>query len=71
MFVLASGFDAFSGSMLCLDPQGRGGVRLKERWQDRFHNDLGMTINGFPNLFMVHGPGSPGMFDNMPLGAER
>ena len=71
MLVLATGFDAISGSMLRLNPKGRGGVSLKERWQDRFHNYLGMTIAGFPNLFMIHGPGSPGVFYNMPLGAER
>jgi cation diffusion facilitator CzcD-associated flavoprotein CzcO len=71
MLVLATGFDAISGSMLRLDPKGRGGVRLHERWQDRFHNYLGLTIAGFPNLFMIHGPGSPGVFYNMPLGAER
>jgi cation diffusion facilitator CzcD-associated flavoprotein CzcO len=71
MLVLATGFDAISGSMLRLDPKGRGGMSLKERWHDRFHNYLGMTIAGFPNLFMIHGPGSPGVFYNMPLGAER
>ena len=71
MLVLATGFDAISGSMLRLDPKGRGGVSLKERWRDRFHNYLGLTIGGFPNLFMIHGPGSPGVFYNMPLGAER
>jgi cation diffusion facilitator CzcD-associated flavoprotein CzcO len=71
MLVLATGFDAISGSMLRLDPKGRGGVRLHERWRDRFHNYLGLTIRGFPNLFMIHGPGSPGVFYNMPLGAER
>ena len=71
MLVLATGFDAISGTMLRLDPKGRGGVSLKERWEDRFHNYLGMTIAGFPNLFMIHGPGSPGVFYNMPLGAER
>jgi len=71
MLVLATGFDAISGSMLRLDPKGRGGVPLKERWQERFHNYLGLTIAGFPNLFMIHGPGSPGVFYNMPLGAER
>jgi cation diffusion facilitator CzcD-associated flavoprotein CzcO len=71
MLVLATGFDAISGSMLRLNPKGRDGVSLKERWQDRFHNYLGLTINGFPNLFMIHGPGSPGVFYNMPLGAER
>jgi len=38
MLVLATGFDAISGTMLKLDPIGRGGVHLKERWHDRFHN---------------------------------
>lgn len=71
MLVLATGFDAISGTMLRLNPKGRGGVSLKERWKDRFHNFLGLTIGGFPNLFMIHGPGSPGVFYNMPLGAER
>ena len=71
MLVLATGFDAISGSMLRLDPVGRGGESLRERWSDRFHNYLGMAIAGFPNLFMIHGPGSPGVFYNMPLGAER
>jgi len=71
ILVLATGFDAISGSMLRLDPKGRGGMPLKERWRERFHNHLGMTIAGFPNLFMIHGPGSPGVFYNMPLGAER
>jgi len=71
MLVLATGFDAISGSMLRLNPKGRGGISLKERWRDRFHNYLGLMIAGFPNLFMIHGPGSPGVFYNMPLGAER
>ncbi len=71
MLVLATGFDAISGSMLRLDPKGRGGLPLKARWKDRFHNHLGLMIHGYPNLFMIHGPGSPGVFYNMPLGAER
>jgi len=70
MLVLATGFDAITGSMLRLDPKGRGGISLKERWETRFHNYLGMTISGFPNLFMIHGPGTPGVLYNMPLGAE-
>lgn len=69
--VLATGFDAISGSLLRLNPRGRGGVSLEERWHDRFHNHLGLMVHGFPNLFMIHGPGSPGVFYNMPLGAER
>ena len=71
MLVLATGYDAISGSMLRLNPKGRDGISLKQRWGERYHNYLGMTIGGFPNLFMIHGPGSPGVFYNMPLGAER
>ncbi len=71
MLVLATGFDAISGTLLKLNPKGRGGVSLKDRWTERFHNFMGMTIKDFPNLFMIHGPGSPGVFYNLPLGAER
>lgn len=70
MLVLATGFDAVSGSMLRLNPKGRGGVPLKDKWSERFDNSLGMTIAGYPNLFMIHGPGAPGVFFTMPLGAE-
>ncbi len=70
MLVLATGFDAISGSMLRLDPRGRGGIRLKQKWESQFHNYLGMMISEFPNLFMIHGPGTPGVLYLMPLGAE-
>ena len=68
--VLATGFDAITGSLQRLNPRGRGGVSLNERWKARFNSYLGITIPGFPNLFMVHGPESPGVLFNMPLGAE-
>ena len=71
MLVLATGFDAVSGSMLKLNPKGRGGVPLKEKWDTRFDTYLGMTLAGYPNLFMIHGPTSPGVLFTMPLGGER
>ncbi|MEZ5375578.1 MAG: NAD(P)/FAD-dependent oxidoreductase [Acidimicrobiales bacterium] len=70
MLVLATGFDAVSGSMLRLNPKGRDGRALRDKWSERFDNHLGMTIAGFPNLFMIHGPGAPGVFFTMPLGGE-
>ena len=70
MLVLATGYDAVSGSMLNLNPQGRNGVRLQEKWSERFDTNFGISVAGFPNLFMIHGPGSPGVFFSMPLGAE-
>ncbi len=70
ILVLATGFDAVSGSMLNLNPKGRDGISLKDKWASRFDNYLGTTIAGFPNLFMIHGPGAPGVFFTMPLGGE-
>lgn len=36
MLVLATGFDAVSGALLRLNPKGRGGVSLAEKWRTRF-----------------------------------
>ena len=71
MLVLATGFDAVTGSMLNINPKGRGGVSLQDKWSERFETYLGTAIAGFPNLFMIHGPGSPGVLYTMPLGGER
>jgi cation diffusion facilitator CzcD-associated flavoprotein CzcO len=70
MLVLATGFDAITGTLQRLNPRGRGGVTLNECWKDRFNSYLGISIPRFPNLFMIHGPESPGVLFNMPLGAE-
>ena len=71
MLVLATGFDALTGALLRLNPKGRAGTDLAETWRERFCTYLGMAIPGFPNLFMMHGPQSPSVLFNMPLGAER
>jgi len=71
MLVLATGFDAVTGSMLNINPKGVGGVSLAQKWDERFTTYLGATIPDFPNLFMIHGPTSPGVLYTMPLGAER
>jgi cation diffusion facilitator CzcD-associated flavoprotein CzcO len=70
VLVLATGYDAITGAYERLNPLGRRGVSLKEKWAERFSTYLGMTIPDFPNLFMLHGPESPSVLFNMPLGAE-
>ncbi len=70
MLVMATGYDAVTGALLKLNPVGRGGNTLKEAWKERFATYLGMMIPGYPNLFMIHGPESPCVLFNMPLGAE-
>ncbi len=71
MLIFATGFDAITGALQKINPVGRGGVTLAERWKERFNSWLGLTIPGMPNLFMIHGPESPCVLYNMPLGAER
>ncbi|WP_405488764.1 flavin-containing monooxygenase [Nocardia sp. NBC_00511] len=36
--------------------RGRDGITLSEVWADGAHAYLGLTVPGFPNLFMVYGP---------------
>ena len=70
MLIFATGFDAITGALQRLNPRGRNGVALQEQWAERFNTYLGVTIPNFPNLFMIHGPESPCVLFNMPLGAE-
>ncbi len=35
---------------------GRGGARLDDVWRDGAQAYLGMTVPGFPNMFLVYGP---------------
>jgi len=63
--VLATGFDAMTGALLKMDIRGRGGVTLREKWGEGPKSYLGLTVVGFPNLFMITGPGSPSVLTNM------
>jgi cation diffusion facilitator CzcD-associated flavoprotein CzcO len=39
---------------------GRGGRTLQEHWADEPRAYLGITVPGFPNFFMLYGPGTNG-----------
>ena len=69
--VYATGFDAMTGSLLKPDIRGRGGLSLRDKWQAGPLNYLGLGIHGFPNLFMVCGPGSPSVLTNMLVSIEQ
>ena len=69
--VFATGFDAMTGSLFKLGIRGRDGVPLQETWADGPHTYLGVATPGFPNLFMVTGPGSPSVMSNMPASIEQ
>ena len=69
--VLATGFDAMTGTMLRLDLRGRAGLRIQDKWRAGPLNYLGLGIAGFPNLFNIAGPGSTSAFTNVIVAIEH
>jgi cyclohexanone monooxygenase len=68
--VLATGFDALTGTLAKIDIVGRDGQRLVDDWSGGPRTYLGLGVDGFPNLFLVSGPGAPAVLANMVLHAE-
>ena len=71
VIVFALGFDAMTGGFLDIDIRGRAGLELREKWAAGPRTYLGLTVAGFPNLFLVTGPGSPGVLSNMVVSIEQ
>ena len=71
VIVFATGFDAMTGAVLRVDITGRDGRTMHDAWAAGPINYLGLAIPGFPNLFMVTGPGSPSVLTNMIVSIEQ
>ncbi len=69
--VYATGFDAMTGAIVAVDITGRDGITLKQKWAAGPVTYLGLMSVGFPNLFMVTGPGSPSVLSNMMVSIEQ
>jgi cyclohexanone monooxygenase len=69
--VFATGFDAMTGALNAIDIRGRGNVALRDLWAEGPRSYLGIGLAGFPNLFLVTGPGSPSVFSNMVVSIEQ
>ena len=69
--VFATGFDGMTGALTAVDIRGREGLSLRDKWRDGTKNYLGVTVSGFPNLFMITGPGSPSVLYNMVASIEQ
>jgi len=65
VIVFATGFDAMTGALRAIDIRGVGGLSLREKWDHGPRTYLGVAIAGFPNLFVIAGPGSPSVLSNM------
>ncbi|MDP3077113.1 NAD(P)/FAD-dependent oxidoreductase [Bradyrhizobium sp.] len=69
--VLATGFDAMTGSVAKIDIRGRNGKTLNGKWAEGPKTYLGLMSAGFPNLFIITGPGSPSVLSNMIVSIEQ
>ena len=67
--MFATGFDALTGSV-AIDIEGpdHDDGRALGQGADTL---LGLSVAGFPNLFNLQGPGSPGVFVTMVTGIEH
>jgi len=73
VIVFATGYDTMTGSILRMNISGRDGQQLKEKWEDGkvVKTYLGLSVQNFPNFFMITGPQSPSVLTNMPSSIEQ
>ncbi|PHH67695.1 hypothetical protein CDD82_1202 [Ophiocordyceps australis] len=64
--ILATGYDAVTGSLYDTHIHGRDGVSLQEKWQGGISTFLGLMAPGFPNAFLLYGPQAPTSLVNAP-----
>lgn len=69
--VSATGFAAMTGSFDKIAITGRGGRTLAEKWRAGPRAYLGLASEGFPDLFMITGPGSPSVLASMIQAIEQ
>ena len=69
--VFATGFDAMTGALTRMGIVGRDGMALADKWAPGARTYLGLMTAGFPNMFMITGPGSPSVLSNMIVSIEQ
>jgi len=69
--VFATGFDAMTGALMNIDIRGKAGITLARKWAEGPRTYLGVATAGFPNLFIITGPGSPSVLSNMVPSIEQ
>jgi cyclohexanone monooxygenase len=69
--VFATGFDAMTGALAKIDIRGADGAALSDKWAAGPRTYLGLMTAGFPNLFLITGPGSPSVLSNMIVSIEQ
>ncbi|KAK9462729.1 FAD/NAD(P)-binding domain-protein [Lipomyces oligophaga] len=66
LLILATGFDAVTGSWKLLSITGKNGITIADKWAAGTSTYLGLSVAGFPNMFYTYGPQAPTAFSNGP-----
>jgi cyclohexanone monooxygenase len=69
--VFATGFDAMTGALREIDIRTTDGAVLADKWEGGPLTYLGLMVSGFPNMFVITGPGSPGVKTQMIASIEQ
>lgn len=64
--ILATGYDAMTGSLMDLHIKDKNGVELQMKWEKGVYTYLGLMVDGMPNMFMVYSPQAPTALSNGP-----
>lgn len=65
VLIMATGFDAMTGTLTTIDIVGRNGLVLRDKWAGGIRSNLGISMHGFPNLMLSLGPQTP--YSNLPV----
>jgi len=68
--VYATGFDAMTGAARDINIIGELGSNLNDEWSAGPRTYLGLMVSGFPNMYLITGPQSPGVKSQMILSIE-
>lgn len=68
--VFATGFDAMTGALAHINITAQHNS-LAKKWADGPITYLGLAVAGFPNIFMITGPGSPSVLSNVVVSIEQ
>ena len=69
--IFATGFDAMTGALLDIDISVENGQTLRDKWAGGPTTYLGLMVAGFPNMFIITGPGSPSVKTQMIVAIEQ
>lgn len=70
VLAVATGFDSVTGGMKNMGLRNIHGEYLNDAWKEGTWSYLGMTCNGYPNMFFLYGAQGPTAFSNGPSCVE-